>query len=203
MGVLLVETKWYRPWLPAVQILVKTALRHFSATRSLPGPMGGMPDPIQSSLNSSSYPAVDGATEAENSGQVCLPAEHASAAPPGPALATPQAPAVTSLVARFSSPSGSHPPIAPSLNQALLDCKWELSNAALNLSGAVIAVGGLATAIIGGTRALVSVGVASSCIEHNEGEQVAEATRRQQAADCEQEGAVPLLKADGSVICAR
>lgn len=164
-----------------------------------------MPDPIQSTNGSSSYPLIDPErTAQENAGQVCLPpaplsvASDESATPP----TAPTSPAVQTLVARFSAPTGSHPPIEPSLGKALGDCALELGGAALAVAQAGISGGSLALAVLAGGRALVSVGTAQRCIQRDEAEQVARAQTQNDKADCERDGTIPLLKTDGSVICA-
>ena len=202
MRVLLVESKWYRPALPAVQNPAKR-LSGQPARRRVR--WGHMPDPIQVSSSSSSIP-IDGASAEETSGQVCLSPTVPNASlsqvtvPPSPPSVSP---AVSSLVARFSPPNGSHPPVAPSLGKALENCGWEVAGAALAVGTALLTPAGLATTLLTGARGVVGLGSAERCIERDEARQVSEGETANQAADCARDGAIPLLKADGSVICAR
>jgi hypothetical protein len=163
-----------------------------------------MPDPIQT-IASSSYLPVEGASAEENSGQVCLSpvlpnasVSQATAAADAP----PASPAVTSLVARFSPPTGTHPPVEPSLGVALESCGWEVANAAVSVSAMLVTPVGLAATLLSGARSLIGVGTAERCIERDEARQIAEGEKADRAADCERDGAIPLTKADGSVICA-
>jgi hypothetical protein len=170
-----------------------------------------MPDPIQT-IDSSSYPPIASANAEENSGQVCLspalPNASASASASAsaqtvPADASPVSPAVNSLVARFSPPIGSHPPVEPSLARAIEHCSWEVANAALGIGAVLVTPVGLAATLLNGARSLVSIGTAERCIERDVAKQIAEGETANQAADCERDGAIPLTKAGGSVICAR
>ncbi|MEO6598703.1 MAG: hypothetical protein ABIQ16_02440 [Polyangiaceae bacterium] len=166
-----------------------------------------MPNPIQSTLNSSSYLPLEGASAEENDGQVCLspvlPNASVSDATAGAGTTQPTtSPAVGSLVARFTTPIGSHPPVEASLGEALGACAWEIAGAANAVASTLVTPVGLATTLVTGMRSLISVGTAERCIERDEARQIAEATRRDQSADCERDGAIPLVKADNSVICA-
>ena len=163
-----------------------------------------MPDPIQS-IAPNTYLPVEGASAEENSGQVCLPPANANVSTAFVAAnAPPTSPAVPSLVARFTAPTGSHPPVVPSLGKAVGNCAWEVANASVSVATALAAapVGALATLLTGG-RGVIALGTAERCIERDEARQVAEGEKANQAADCERDGAIPLVKADGAVICAR
>jgi hypothetical protein len=166
-----------------------------------------MPEPIQSSLDSQSYSAVDGASTEENAGQVCLPPVQSSASDNagstellGPRA--PSTPAVTSLVARFTAPTGVHPPVVPSLGHALSSCSWEIAGAAL-AAGGLLVPAGLAATLISGGRAAIGMGSANRCIERDEAKQIADGERANQSADCERIGAIGLRTADDGVICAK
>ncbi|MES1177238.1 MAG: hypothetical protein ABUL62_23145 [Myxococcales bacterium] len=163
-----------------------------------------MPDPIQS-IAPSSYLPIEGASAEETAGQVCLPPALPNAsASPAAADAPPTSPAVPALVARFSAPTGSHPPVQPSLGKALEHCGWEVANAAVSVATALVTgPAGLATTLLSGARGVIGLGSAERCIERDRAQQVAEGQRANQAADCARDGAVPLLNADGAVICAR
>ncbi len=165
-----------------------------------------MPEPIQSSLASQSQSAIDGASAEENTGQVCLPSAQpasVSSVPTealGPRVPTP--PAVTSLVARFTLPTGVHPPVVPSLATAVSHCGWEVAGAAVSAGGALVPNGDLVSLLFSGARGVIGIGTANRCVERDEAQQIADGERANQIADCERDGAMPLLKADGSVICA-
>ena len=166
-----------------------------------------MPDPIQSATHSSSYQPIDGASAEENQGQICLSppqstagVSNGSVAAGAPAPST--SPAVRSLVVRFTAPNGSHPPVEPSLGKALGNCSLEIASAAVAVGSVLVTPVGLATTLLSGARSLLSVGIANRCIERDEAQQIAEGERAHQAADCEHDGTMPLLKPDGSVICA-
>lgn len=168
-----------------------------------------MPNPIQSTPNSSSYLPMEGASAEENNGQVCLsPVPSIVCFDPGSTVATaepssPASPAVTSLVARFTPPTGSHPPVEPSLSKAIEHCSWETANAVVGFGSSIfIAPSELTTALASGARALIGIGTAARCIQRDEAQQVAKAEISNQSADCVRDGAMPLLKSDGSVICA-
>jgi hypothetical protein len=202
MRVLLVETKWYRGAPAIVQNPAKRISRQLARCRDR---WGLMPDPIQS-IASSSYQPLEGASAEENSGQVCLSpaAPNASVSEtkvPADAPAAP--PAVTSLVVRFSPPTGSHLPIEPSLGEAVTNCSWEVANASIAVATALAAapIGPLAT-LLTGARGVIGLGTAERCIERDEARQVAEGEKAKQSADCERDGAMPLLKPNGAVICA-
>jgi hypothetical protein len=208
MRVLLVEVKWYRLAPPVVQNLAKGLWSvNLGNSRAAATEKGLMPDPIQSSLDSSSYPPVEGASAEENKGQVCLspavPNASVNDAPVAAGGCEPStSPAVRSLVARFTTPTGSHPPAEPSLTQAVANCGWEVANAAVSIASSLVTPVGLAATLLSGARSLIGVGSAERCIERDEARQIAEGERTNQSADCERDGAMPLLKPDGSVICA-
>lgn len=174
-----------------------------------PGPEGTdggqMPDPIQPS-SSSSYLPVDGRTAEENSAQACLSPVLPPVLPSAGGAETKNAdipsPAVASLVTRFNPPVGSHPPVEPSLQKAIESCSWEIASATLGVATILVSPGGLLATVLTGARGLLSLGTAERCIERDEARQVREGETANASADCERDGAVPLLKSDGSVVCA-
>ncbi len=166
-----------------------------------------MPDPIQSASNSSSYESAEAErAAAEERGQVCLPPAQPNASvaraelAAGPASTPPDAPrppGTSLLVARFSPPTGAHPPVEPSLLKAVKYCSLEAASAALDLGHGIVAHD-----LVAGAHALINVGAAARCIVRNEAEQVKQGEVTNQSADCVRDGAIPLLEADGTVICA-
>jgi hypothetical protein len=160
-----------------------------------------MPDPIQS-VASSPYLPVEGQSQEENSGQVCLAPVLPSTTSAETNAAGASSNAVTSLVTRFTLPTGSHPPVEPSLRVAVANCGWEVANPAVTVAATLVAPAGLAATLLTGARSLIAVGSAERCIERDEARQVLEGERANQAADCARDGAVPLTTADGSVVCA-
>ena len=115
----------------------------------------------------------------------------------------PLSPAVSELVSRFKPPSVVHPSVEPSLGHALLNCKVAtatyLANTAITLITAPetfgFAFAAAAARIAAGGAAL------ASCIEKDGQKQVDEGNRANQAADCRNAGAIPLLDSDGNVVC--
>lgn len=145
-----------------------------------------MSDPIQSSTNTSYYPDVEGATKAENEGQICLSSEH-----PPP---TPQPAAVTALVKRYTP--------EPSLSKALTDCSGETIGLGLKIAGIAVS----APETFGAS--LLAAGVlgqaASSlvnCIDASEAKQVELAKRQADAGECQTRGGQAVQSYDGAVVC--
>ena len=163
-----------------------------------------MPDPIPA-FDSSSYPPVVGESAEEDLNQACLAPALPNASllnAPAERDGAPTSPAVSSLVGRFSTPLGSHPPVEPSLTQAMENCGWEVANAAVGVAATLVTPVGLAATLLTGARTLIGVGTAERCIERDLARQTTEGELANRAADCERDGAIPLVKADGSVICA-
>jgi hypothetical protein len=165
-----------------------------------------MPDPISSNTDPTLLPEI---TNEENEARMSLISAHPDAPNPttvAPAAApsAPASPAVGALVARFSAPSGSHPPIEPSLGKAILECASPIGNYLLNLGivvGTAPETGGVSLA--NAARVLSAASSAQTCIAQSEAKQVQDGTRANLAADCRAEGAVPLTTPDGNVVCAK
>lgn len=147
----------------------------------------------------------DGVSAEENDAQMSLSAAHATAsASQGAAPSAAPSTAVGALVSRFTTPTGVHPPVVPSLGEAFANCKlatlaYVAKTAAVLIAapetfGASFAVGALR---IAGTSSALS-----SCIEQNENQQIQAGNLANQAADCRSEGATPLTTTDG-VVCAK
>lgn len=123
-----------------------------------------------------------------------------SAAPPSASPPTPSGSSV--LVARFTPPKGSHPPVEPSLTKAVKYCALEGASAVLDIAHTVLARGSVAEAVVAGAHAALNVAAAARCVVRHEAEQVKQGEVQNKSADCARDGAIPLLKADGTVICA-
>jgi hypothetical protein len=113
--------------------------------------------------------------------------------------------AVSALVSRFTAPSGVHPPVEPSLGEALLNCKLATLSSVVNTAGAIAAAPETfgASFVIAALRLAGSSGTLVNCIDQNEKQQVAAANLANEAADCRREGAIPLTTTDGVVVCAK
>ena len=146
---------------------------------------------------------TDGVTAEENDAQMSLSSAHpvAGAVPSAP----PAPPAVSALVARFTPPAGSHPPVEPSLGAALLNCKVATAAYVANTVGVVA----LAPETLGWSFAVGALRIAAtsaalvSCIDQSEAEQVRAGTQANEAEDCRNAGATPLTGSDGSIVCVK
>jgi hypothetical protein len=169
-----------------------------------------MPNPIQASIDPALCSLSDGVSAEEYDAQMCLSplaplangaqtAAPASSAPSG----SPPSPAVSALVSRFTTPTGAHPPVEPSLTEALLNCKVATTAYLANTAGVVIAAPETlgASFVFGALRIAATSAALISCIDQNEAKQVQDGNRANQAADCRNEGAIPLTTADGLVVC--
>jgi hypothetical protein len=111
---------------------------------------------------------------------------------------------VTALVSRFTAPAGTHPPVEPSLGEAMLNCKLPITNYLLSVAAVVAAAPetGGASLIAAGKILTAAIGV-QACLSQNEAEQVQNGNRAALAADCRADGAIPLTTTDGQVVCAK
>jgi hypothetical protein len=165
-----------------------------------------MPDPISASTDLPLCSLTEGVTADENDAQMSLSSAHpsAGAAPSAPSTA-PAPPAVSALVARFTPPAGTHPPVEPSLGTALLNCKVATAAYVANTVGVVaLAPETLGWSFVVGALRIGATGAALvSCIDKSEAEQVRAGTLANQAEDCRSAGATPLTGSDGNVVCVK
>jgi hypothetical protein len=172
-----------------------------------------MPDPVSSSIEPNVCSLPDNSPE-EIEAQMSLSAAHPTAnssqssraAPNAPALpGAPPSPAVTELVSRFKAPSIVHLPVEPSLAHAIMNCKTATAAYIANTAATLIAVPEtFGFAFLAGAARVVATGTALlSCIEQDEAEQIQDGQRADLAADCRDQGAIPVTTSDHSVACVK
>jgi hypothetical protein len=167
-----------------------------------------MPEPIRSPGCTND---LDIAPEELESG-MCLTAAPPSTASkagtpleaPSPPEAAQSSPAVSGLVARFYEPSA-HPPLEPSLAEAVMNCKAATAAYVATAGAAVLAAPDTfgASFVLGALRIEASGAALLSCLEQNENKQLSEARVANLATDCRAGGAIPLTTGDGKVVCER
>jgi hypothetical protein len=166
-----------------------------------------MPNPIQASIDPSVCSFPEDVSLAENDAQMSLSSAHpatTASAPAQSAPAAPPSPAVSALVSRFTAPTGSHPPVEPSLGKAILNCGLEEANFAGTAAGIILAAPEtLGASLLAGVRLITGGALIQRCINRDEAQQVQDGTRANLAADCRNEGALPLTTTDGAVVCAK
>ncbi len=210
MSVLLVEMKWYRGASLAVHIPAKRLLRLAFCAQPAKCPPDGITCLIPSNPSAirvrTSPPMPSSRPKTAAAWSAWRPP--LSSRPPTRAAQKQTArerlphPRWPRWFARFSPPTGAHPPVEPSFSKAAGHCAWELANAALDIGEVAKAGGDWISKAFAVGHALVNVGNAARCIQRDEAQQVAEGERLNQSADCVRDGAVPLLEPDGSVVCA-
>jgi hypothetical protein len=170
-----------------------------------------MPNPVQASFDPALCSLTDGVSPEENDVQMCLSplaplANGAQTAAPSPSApsGSPPSPAVSVLVSRFTTPTGTHPPVEPSLGKAIVNCGWEEANFAGTAAGIIIAAPEtLGASLLAAFRLTTGAGLIQRCINRDEAQQVQDGTRENLAADCRNEGAIPITTTDGAVLCAK
>ena len=151
-----------------------------------------MPDPISAALDPTLPPEI---TNEENEARMSLISAHPEAPP---------SPAVSALVTRFT-PVSKAPPPEPSIGHALLNCKLATFSYAANVATVLAAAPdsfGLSFAL--GAARITAAGLTlDNCLEQDEANQIASATRETAVTACRTDGGTPLSAADGSVVCAK
>lgn len=148
-----------------------------------------MTEAIRASTAIDYYPDVEGASRAENEGQICLPDEHLEPAP-SPAPSPPR----SGSLGQSAAP--------PSLLQSLRECSNEALGLGLKIAGiAVAAPETLGASLLAATVLGQAASSLLDCVEARQAERLEAAKRQAEAGDCQANGGQAVQGFDGALLC--